>query len=194
MSGECGAPPTEGEYDSETATLVVQYLLSPRNLPGTVSSATTGLDRAALDAVYVLRGRGKDKVAVAVAQYSDDLGALKKYLPEDAGQFEFGLTKVGKVATVVDVALTAYDEWGQTAGHPTYVRVGYTGFETAAKAGGAAAFAWAGGEGGAALGSAILPGLGTIAGGVLGAVGGGIFGAWFGDHASDLIWEVKPVG
>lgn len=40
---------------------------------------------------------------------------------------------------------------------------------------------WGGMEGGAALGTLILPGVGTVIGGILGGIGGGLFGAWLTD-------------
>jgi hypothetical protein len=76
----------------------------------------------------------------------------------------FALIDVGRDATrLVGGTMGGGEFAARTGGH--VVRGGCT---------------WGGMEGGAMLGTAILPGVGTVVGGVVGALVGGVFGGWLG--------------
>jgi hypothetical protein len=93
------------------------------------------------------------------------------------------LGRVGKVLPYVGGAFSAYNQWQEDAGH-------YGDGERAARAAGAAAFSTAadiGGEylavgAGAAIGTAIFPGVGTVVGGAIGWVVATGATTYFGDE------------
>jgi len=99
-------------------------------------------------------------------------------------------TTLGRVNTGVSLASTGWSQWQGSSGESTSRRIGGTAVQTAATGGGA----WAGGQAGAwaggALGTAILPGAGTVVGatvgGVLGGVAGSEAGSWVGEHLHGL--------
>lgn len=193
FTSACGAPKLDDEYDDlRTVMAVVDYFSDPANAIGAATDGADGAAGAITQSVYVLRGRGKNgKYSVQVAQYSDDFAFLQKAFPEGAGKITVGARRLGNVMLVVDAGITGLEEWRATEGHPTYYRVGYTAFETAAKVGGAWGGAVAGGKLGTAAGCTLGPG-GCVVGGVIGTIGGAIAGAFVADHLTDYIWEATP--
>lgn len=63
------------------------------------------------------------------------------------------------------------------------------GSQTLGSTGGAIGLAWAGAEGGAAVGTLICPGVGTVIGGAVGAIGGGIAGSAAGKYIGGWIHD-----
>jgi hypothetical protein len=189
-NGPC-PPPTHVETsDANTVQAIIDYFAQPGTWASNGSNAVTGVKESVAPLVTVLRGRGKAKYVIDIAQYSDDVSALKNILPKDAEVFRARAGWAGRAFLVADVAFTAIDSWNDPpAGTPTVLRVGYTAAETAVVVGAGALGAEAGGAEGAALGTAIFPGVGTVVGGVVGAVGGGLIAAFAADHVTDLVFN-----
>jgi hypothetical protein len=190
-TGPCGAPPSHAETnDPNGVRAIVDYFAEPGSWASNGSNAVDGLEDSVAPLVSVLRGRGKAKYVVDVAQYSQDMSALKDILPKDAGVFRARAGWVGGAFVVADVAFTAIDSWDDPPpGTPTVLRVGYTAAETAVVVGAGAWGAATGAEGGAAIGTAIFPGVGTVVGGVGGAIVGGFAAAFLADEATDAVFN-----
>jgi hypothetical protein len=190
-NGPCPPPPTHVETsDPNAVRAIIDYFAQPGSWVSNGSNAVTGLEESVAPLVTVLRGRGKAKYVIDIAQYSDDVSALKDLLPNDAGVFRARAGWAGRAFLVADVAFTAIDAWDDPPpGTPTVLKIGYTAAETAVVVGIGALGAETGAEGGAVIGTAILPGIGTVVGGVGGALVGGFAAAFLADEATDLIFN-----
>jgi RHS repeat-associated protein len=161
------------EVSAERARSIVDYFGKPANWPSPVGNAAGGAAGGAMRTVYVLRGKGKDKFIIGLAEYQEDLGFLKSVLPKNAGTLEVIAGRVGKGFLVVDITLNSVSAWNDHPELTTGYRVGYTAVKTASVVAGGLGGAAAGGMYGASVGGAI-PGPGTLVGGLVGGAIGGL--------------------
>jgi hypothetical protein len=126
---------------------------------------------------------------------ADDNWHAKSYRAPIRGKWQAAGKWGGWAGLGVTAGVAAWDQWEEDSHDPslgTAERVGRTGTQTLATAGGAGAGAWAGTVIGGAIGTALFPGVGTVVGGAVGGLIGGAAGGWAGEKVGD--WGVDLGG